>query len=181
MGNVGVVWNELTVEIGEAKEGAYVLDFSWSWPFGDAVEFDRVHGELARFDDHSEVFYLICGKFALLKFEVQIEFSHALEDMLGAFLLGSGVGGEDEEVIHVDDEPSFCDHVPEGVIHESLESGRGVGEAEEHDSRFKETFMGDEGGFPLMSIFDADVVVAPSNIEFCEDFSIPEFIDKVRD
>ena len=31
--------------------------------------------------------------------------------------------GVDEEVVHVDDEPSFCNHVPERVRHESLESG----------------------------------------------------------
>ena len=95
--------------------------------------------------------------------------------------MGGSVGGEDEEVIHVDDKPSFCDHVPEGVIHESLESGRGVGEAKEHDCWFEEAFVSDKGCFPLVSVFDADVVVAPSNIEFCEDFSVPEFIDEVGD
>ena len=36
------------------------------------------------------------------------------------------VVGEDEEAIHVDNQPSFSNHVSEGVIHESLESGRGI-------------------------------------------------------
>jgi len=126
-GDVGVVWDESTVEVGKAKEGAYVLNLSWGWPLGDAIEFDWVHGQLTGFDNHSEVFYLICGEFAFLKFEVQIEFSHALEDTFGAFLMSSRVGGEDKEVVHVDDEPSFCDHVSEGVVHEPLEGGGGVG------------------------------------------------------
>jgi len=180
-GDVRVVGDEPSVEVGKAKEGAYVLDFCRGWPFGDSVKLDRVHGKLTGFNDHSEVFYLVSGEFAFLKFEVQIEFSHALEDALGVFFMCSGVRGEDKEVIHVDDEPSFCDHVPKGVVHESLESGRGVGEAEEHNSRFKEAFMDDEGGFPLVSIFDVDVVVAPPNIELCEDFSVPEFINEVGD
>ena len=86
--------------------------------------------------------------------------------------MNGGVGGEDEEVIHVDNEPSFGNHIAEGVIHESLECGRGVGETEEHDGGFEEPLMGDEGGFPLVSILDMDIVVSPSYIEFGEDFGI---------
>ena len=47
------------------------------------------------------------------------------------------VGGVDEEIVHIDDEPSFSDHIVEGVIHEPLKGGRGVGEPEEHDSGFE--------------------------------------------
>jgi len=177
--DVGVVRDESSVEVGEAKEGAYVLYFSWGWPFGNSVEFDGIHSELTRFDDHSEVFYLVCGELAFLKFEVQVEFSHSLEDTLSAFLMSSDVGGEDEEVIHIDDEPSFSDHVSEGIVHKSLEGGGGVGEAEEHNGRFKEAFVGDEGSLPLMSVLDADVVVAPSNVKLSEDLGIFEFIDEV--
>ena len=133
------------------------------------------------FDDHPKVVYFFSGKFTLFKFEVQIQLDHSLENTFGAFFMGSSVGGEDEEVVHIDDEPAFCDHIPEGVVHESLESGGGVGEAEEHDGRFEEAFVGDEGGFPLVSVFDADVIVAPSDVEFGENLCIPEFIDEIRD
>ena len=95
------------------------------------------------------------------------------------FLMGSGIGGEDEEVVHIDDEPSFCDHISKGVVHESLESGGGVSEAKEHDGWFEEAFMSDEGGFPLVSVFDADVVVAPSDIKFGEDLGISKLINEV--
>ena len=47
------------------------------------------------------------------------------------------VRGEDEEIIHVDDKPSFSNHVLEEVIHETLECDRRVVEAKKHDSRFK--------------------------------------------
>ena len=104
-----------------------------------------------------------------------------MEDTFGAFLVSCSVGGEDEEVVHIDDEPSFSDHVSKGVVHESLESGGRVSEAKEHNGWFEEAFMSDEGGFPLVSVFDADVIVAPSNVEFGEDFGIPEFIDEVGD
>jgi len=126
-GDIGVIWDESPVEVGEAKEGAYVFDLNWGWPFGNTVEFDGVHSKLTGFDDHPEVFYLVCGKFALLKFEVQVKFGHSLKNTFGVFFVSSGVGGEDEEVIHIDDKPSFCNHVPEGVVYESLKSGRRVG------------------------------------------------------
>ena len=41
------------------------------------------------------------------------------------------------EVIHVDDEPSFSDHVVEGVVHESLEDSGRVGESKEHNCGFE--------------------------------------------
>jgi len=42
--DVGVVGDESSIEIGEAKEGAYVLDFSGGRPFGNSVELDGIHG-----------------------------------------------------------------------------------------------------------------------------------------
>jgi len=32
--------------------------------------------------------------------------------------------------------------------------------------------MGDEGGFPLVSVFDADIVVAPPNVKLGKYFGI---------
>ena len=61
-----------------------------------------------------------------------------------------------------------------------LEGGGGVGETEEHHCRFKESFVGNEGSFPLMPIFDLDIIVSPLDVELGEDFRPLEFIDKVR-
>ena len=94
--------------------------------------------------------------------------------------MGGCVGGINEEVVHVYDKPSFCDHIAKGVIHEVLESGGGIGEAKEHYSGLKESLMGDKGSFPLMSIFDSDIIVFPLDVELGEDFHPLEFIDEVR-
>ena len=32
--------------------------------------------------------------------------------------------------------------------------------------------MGDEGGFPLVSFFDTDIVIPPSDIELGKDFGV---------
>ena len=85
----------------------------------------------------------------------------------------------DKEVIHVDNKPSFCDHIAKGVIYESLEDGRGIGETKEHYSWFEESLMSDESGFLLVPVLDSDIVIFPTDIKFSEDLCPLEFIDEV--
>jgi len=70
VGDIGVVRDELPVEVGKTEEGVYVFNFGEGRPFGDSVKLDRVHSELTRFDDHPKVFYFVGGELALLKFEI---------------------------------------------------------------------------------------------------------------
>ena len=41
--------------------------------------------------------------------------------------------------------------------------------------------MSDKGGFPLVSIFNMDIIIPPANIEFGEDFCFLEFVNEIRD
>ena len=70
--DVGIVRDESSVEIGETKERADVFHLGGGWPTGDSIKLDRVHGQLAGFDDHAEVFYLVGGKLALLEFQMEV-------------------------------------------------------------------------------------------------------------
>ena len=54
-----------------------------------------------------------------------------------------------------------------------------MAKAEEHDGGFKESFVGDEGRFPLVAIFDSDIVVPSMNIEFGEVMSILQLVNEV--
>ena len=146
---------------------------------GDAVQLYGIHGELTWFDDHAEVFYFGGGKATLLQFEVEVQFCHALEDTFSAFAVGFFVGGENKEVLHINDKPSFGNHVAERVVHEPLERGRGVGKSEEHYRWFEEAFMRNESGLPLVTVLDADVVVPPADIKLSKQFGIFEFVDEV--
>ena len=94
--------------------------------------------------------------------------------------MGSLIREEYEKIIHVDDKPSFDNHILEGVIHEMLECGGGVVETKEHNGRFEQSFVCDEGCLPLMPILDADIVVSPSNVKLGEMFYVLEFINKIR-
>ena len=171
--DVGVIGDESSVEIGETKERANVFHLSWCGPVRDATEFDGVHGQLAGFYDHAEVFYLAGGEFAFLEFQMKVQLGHALQDAFRAFLVEGGVGGVDEEIIHINNEPSFGNHITEGVVHETLESGGGVGKSKEHHGGFEKSFVGDEGCLPLVTVLDSHIVVSPPDVELSEDLSIP--------
>ena len=45
--------------------------------------------------------------------------------------------GKDEDIVEIDHHMSFHDELLEDVIYHGLESGWTVGEAKEHDKRFK--------------------------------------------
>ena len=122
--------------------------------------------------DHSEVFNFRDIKLTFLKLQVEVKLGHALENVTDSFDMGLEVWGGNEEVIHIDDKPSFSDHVSEQVIHESLEHDRGIAKAKEHDCWFKESFVSDEGGPPLVIIFDMNIVVTSMNIKLGEVASI---------
>ena len=48
-------------------------------------------------------------------------------------------------------------------------------------TEFQEPFMGYKGGFPLVSIFDSDIVVSLVDIELGKNLCSLELINKVRD
>ena len=89
------------------------------------------------------------------------------------------VRGEDEQVVHVNKEPSFGDHVSEGVVHELLESGWGIHHPEEHYHGLEEPPMGGKCSLPLVSILDSYIVVSPSDIELGKQFYSLEFVKEV--
>ena len=95
--------------------------------------------------------------------------------------MSGSVGRVDKKVIHVNNKPSFCNHIAKGAVHELLKGGRGISKAKEHYSWFKESLMGDKSGFPLVSILDTDIVISPMDVELGKNLHPLEFINEVRD
>ena len=87
----------------------------------------------------------------------------------------------DPQVIHIDLEPSFGNHIGKNMIHERLKSRRGIAEPKKHYGGFKEAERGDERCFPLVFLPDANVVITPSNIKFSEQCRVLHIIDQLRD
>ena len=87
----------------------------------------------------------------------------------------------DPQVIHIDFEPTFGDHVSKDMIHECLKSQRSIAEAKEHYSGFEKTERSDEHRFPLVFPSDVNVVIAPLNIKLGEQRRVLHIIDQLRD
>ena len=95
--------------------------------------------------------------------------------------MGGSVGRIDKKVVHVDNEPFFCNHIVKEVVHEPLKGGRGIGEAKKYYGWFEESFMSDKSSLPLVPVFDTDVVMPPTDIKLDEDLCSLEFINEIRD
>ena len=90
-----------------------------------------------------------------------------------------GIRGEDEQVIHVYEESSFCNHVSEEVVYEALESCRGVHQSKKHYHQLEEPSVSGKGSFPQVSVFDAYIIIPPSDIELGEEFCSLELVKEV--
>ena len=108
----------------------------------------------------------------LLRFGVEAMFSQAAENFFDMSGMLGVVLGVDEDIVEIDDYEEI-DHVREDVVHKRLESGRRVRHPERHDEIFEGTVTGAEGGFPFVSLGDADVVVTPPEIDLGEYFVCP--------
>ena len=109
-------------------------------------------------------------------------FSKSLEYTSGAFMMeGDVIFGMDSHVIHVDFKPLLREHICEDVVHKGLKGGGSVTESKEHDSGFKESHGGDESGFPLIFLSDANVVISPTNVEFGEQGGFFHVVNELRD
>jgi len=88
---------------------------------------------------------------------------------------------KDQDVVQVHYDNPFHYDGSEDVIHHSLEGSRAVGHSEEHYEGFKEALVGVESCLPLIFRFDAYIIEAPTDVEFCEVLGSSELRDKFRD
>ena len=138
-------------------------------PVLDGRKLGRIHAYIALPNDHAEIFHGGGVEGAFGEFEREAMFAKAGKDATGAMVVQCEVIlGVYPQVIHINLEPLFSDHIGENVIHECLKSGRGIAEPKEHYGGFKETKRGDEHRFPLILLSDANIVIIPSNIKFGE-------------
>src|SRR5712672_394259 len=176
--NLGIVLDEATVKVAEAEEGLEFLNGLWLGPFGDTGNFGRVHGDGSFRNDDAEIFDRGLVERAFLRFEEEVVFLEAKEDVVGKGVKEWQGGVEEENIIKVDDEMAFIDKVGEDGVHKGLE-GRGcVTKTEGHDEWLKEAERALEGCFPFVAFADTDVIVTPADVELCEVTRSLELIDE---
>ena len=94
---------------------------------------------------------------------------------------GKVIFGVDTDVVHVNFQPLFSYHVSEDVVHKGLECRWCIAKPKEHHCWFEKSQGCDEGGFPLVFLTNADVVIAPSDVKLCEEGGILHVVDEFRD
>ena len=87
----------------------------------------------------------------------------------------------DTHIVHIDLEPFLRDHVRTNVVHECLESGRRVGESEEHDRRFVEPQGSDKCCFPLVFFPKSDIIIPPTYVKLGKDGRVFHVVNKLWD
>src|SRR5258707_4595189 len=88
---------------------------------------------------------------------------------------------KNENVIHIDNDATFCDKLSEDVIHHCLEGGGTIGQTEKHHQGFEQSLIGNESGLPFIAFLNPYVVITPSNIQLCEILGPFEFVDQFGD
>ena len=76
---------------------------------------------------------------------------------------------------------AHIEQIREDIIHEVLEGGRCIGEAERHDIPFKQTIAGPEGCLPFVTFSDTDKVIGMAEIDLGVDAGFAGSIQEIGD
>ena len=101
--NVGVVMDELMVEVHKSEEGLDVLNFPQFRPIGDGLNFLRRYGESVGRKTETEVLGGGGMELTFLWLGEEIVLSEVSEDFADVFLMGLKVLGVYQDVIQIDE------------------------------------------------------------------------------
>ena len=94
--------NELSIEVGEAKEELYVFNLPRFWPLLDNFDFLIGHCQAEVHQDISEGLNRISVPFKFIHFSVETVFPKALEQFADVFLVLFEIIGIDKDFIKID-------------------------------------------------------------------------------
>ena len=95
----------------------------------------------------------------------------ALEDFLDDLPVSGKVRVRNEDVVEVDHDISGQDEVLEDVVRRGLGGRQRIGQAEVHHQGFKEPPVSTEGGLPLVTFLNADIVRAHQTPSFVKNWA----------
>src|ERR1700723_4279621 len=85
---------------------------------------------------------------------------------------------DNEYVVDVNEYDAVIDEISENSIHHFLKCRGRIAETKEHNRGFKQSARANEGCFPLIPLFNPDVIVTPTDVEFCIPVGALQAIDK---
>src|SRR5712671_5637971 len=103
-------------------------------------------------NDDTEVFDRRLVERAFLRFEEEVVFLEAGEDIVGKGVKKWQGGVEEENIIKVDDKMAFIDKVGEDGVHKGLEGHGSVTKTKGHDEWLEEAERAFESCFPFITL-----------------------------
>ena len=85
--NVGVLGNELVIEVHKAKEGMYSFDRGRRTPVSNGSKFHRVHANKTLTNNHSQVFHGGSIKGVFRDFEGKAVFPEMCKDSMSSLMM----------------------------------------------------------------------------------------------
>jgi hypothetical protein len=178
--DVQVVQDETTIEVGKAKERLYILHFSECGPLEDGIDLVRGHMKTFGGEHKTKILDCILVELTFVRPDVQAVLLESAKDFFYVLPVRGEVVGEDEDVVQIDND-TVVEEILKYVVHETLESGRGIGKFKRHYQPLKRAVSGSEGGFPLIAFGDLDQVVCVPEIDLGVDASFAGGLKEVRD
>src|SRR5882762_11492616 len=104
--------------------------------------------------------------------------------MDGVRVIQQTCGSGNEDVIHVDDNPSSLLKeaeldILEDLVHHRLECTWRICQPKEHDPWFEKTIFGLESCFLFIPFLDPNIVIAPSYVKLGEDVCVLHLTDEI--
>ena len=180
VGDGGVALDIPAVVVGEAEEGSELVEGVGHGPRLNGLNFGGVGGDAVGRDDVSAEVDLGLCEVAFLDVGIQFVLAEDGEDggeVVAVFFDSSGV---DQNVVEVNNDEGI-EVEAEDVVHEALEGGGGVGEAEWDDGELEVAVAGAEGCLLDVGILDSDLVVALAEVDFGEDGGPMQAIEHIVD
>ena len=179
-GDGGVVAHAATEEVCHAEEGAELSDGGGLRPIEDGGDLGGVGGDAGSGDHMADKVDLGDGEVAFGSVGIEIVGSEGGEGGAEMDLVLLHVMGEHQDVIEIDDDKGV-EVGAEDVVHEALESGGCICEAEGHDGILEMAIAGAEGGLGDVVGVYADLVVAMAQVDLGEDCGAMEAIEELVD
>ena len=102
--DVGIVGNEVAVEVSETQERFNVLDFLWIRPILDSLDFSGRHLQTICGEDKTEVLDRVDREKTFIGVDVKSILLEASEYFLNVFFVFFGIIGINEYVVKIDDD-----------------------------------------------------------------------------
>ena len=88
---------------------------------------------------------------------------------------------EYHEVIHINDKEALMHFIGEHIVHHLLEHARAIAHSKEYHNWLISSDGCDKGSFPLVTTFDAHIVISLIKVHLCVHITPLELVDQLRD